>query len=177
MFGFGKKKEVLASATPSATPRVSARVSPSVISADMFVLGNISSDGFMDLEGKIDGNVRCKEAVIRGDGIINGDIVAESVRIYGAVRGLVKARSVTLYATARIEGVIMHESLSVEDGATVDGKFKRMDKLAVNELSNQGPTFADQVLEETGNADYDLIPDMSDDDLAEGAIHLIETKA
>lgn len=174
MFGFGKKKEQPAAHTSA--PRVPSRVSPSVISADMFVLGNIASDGFVDLEGKIDGNVRCREAVIRADGIINGDIVAESVRIYGSIKGLVKAKSVTLYSSAKIEGVIMHESLSVEDGATVDGKFKRLDKMAMDEFADKGPTFADQVLEESAEG-YDLIPDMSDDDLAEGAIHLIETKA
>lgn len=172
MFGFGKKKVEKATPSPRATARSK---SPSVISADMFVLGNIASDGFVDLEGKIDGNVRCKEAVIRADGIINGDMVAESVRIYGSVRGLVKAKSVTLYSSAKIEGVIMHESLSVEDGATVDGKFKRMDKMAMDELTTKGGmTFADQVLEENGS--YDLIPDMSDESESEGMIHLIETK-
>lgn len=171
MFGFGKKKE----AKPAPTPRVSTRhISPSVISADMFVLGNIASDGMMDLEGKIDGNVRCKEAIIREHGIVNGDVIADSIRIYGQVRGLVKAKYVTLYSTARIEGVIMHESLSVEDGANVDGKFKRMDKVMID-ADPSGHSFADQVLAE--NEGYDLIPDTShEEDGGEGVIHLIENK-
>jgi cytoskeletal protein CcmA (bactofilin family) len=50
------------------------------------------------------------------------------VHIYGQVKGLVKARDVHLYASCKVEGTIMHELLSIEDGAFVDGKFKRTDK-------------------------------------------------
>ncbi len=44
-----------------------------------------------------------------------------------------KAKSVNLSSTCHVEGVIMHESLSIEDGAFVDGKFKRTDKIFVDE--------------------------------------------
>lgn len=118
------------------TPRKTS-VPPSVISADMYVLGNvISSDGLLDIDGKIDGNVRCKVATVRPNGRVKGDVVAEIVHVYGEIEGLVKAKAVMLYATARVQGTIMHESLSIEDGAFVDGKFKRTDKVTMDgELS------------------------------------------
>lgn len=115
------------------TPRKTS-VPPSVISADMYVLGNvISSDGLLDIDGKIDGNVRCKVATVRPNGRVKGDVVAEIVHVYGEIEGLVKAKAVMLYASARVQGTIMHESLSIEDGAFVDGKFKRTDKVFIDD--------------------------------------------
>ncbi len=137
MFGRSTSSNQPKAATPTAnTPRKTS-VPPSVISADMYVLGNIiSSDGLLDIDGKIDGNVRCKVATVRPNGRVKGDVTAELVHVYGEIEGLVKAKSVILYASARVQGTIMHESLSIEDGAFVDGKFKRTDKVTIDgELS------------------------------------------
>lgn len=102
---------------------------PSVIANGMHVLGNIVSDGTLDIDGKIDGNVRGHTVTVRPNGAIRGDVMAETVHVYGAVDGLIKARVVMLYAEAKVSGTIMHESITIEDGAFVDGKFKRTDKL------------------------------------------------
>ncbi len=108
---------------------------PSVISDDMHLIGNvISPEGALDIDGQINGNVRCHTVSLRENGKVVGDIVAEQIYIYGTVEGLVKARSVTLYSTARVTGSIMHENLSIEDGAFVDGKFKRTDRINDEEL-------------------------------------------
>jgi cytoskeletal protein CcmA (bactofilin family) len=108
-------------------------VVPSVISADMHVLGNIISSGLLDIDGQIDGNVKCQTASVRPNGRVRGDIQADVIHIHGIVEGLVKARSVSLYAGAKVQGTIMHESLSIEDGAFVDGKFKRTDNVFIEE--------------------------------------------
>lgn len=113
------------------------KIAPSVISADMNILGNIISDGFIDIDGRIEGNVRCTTVTIRPNGKVNGDVVAEQVNVYGEVVGLIKAKHVQLFAAARVEGVIMHESLSIQDGAFVDGKFKRTDKVFMDEEFEQ----------------------------------------
>lgn len=119
---------------PPKTPTSKKSVtSPSVIAEDMNVLGNIVSEGVLDIDGKIEGNVRCQSASIRENGKIRGDVMADTVHVYGSVEGLIKARTVILYASARVAGTIMHESLSIEDGAFVDGKFKRTDKVFIDD--------------------------------------------
>ena len=95
--------------------------SPSVIAEGMYVLGNIVSDGVLDIDGKIDGNVRGETVTVRPNGAIRGDVVADIVYVHGYVEGLIKAKQVMLYADARVIGTIMHEALKVEDGAFVDG--------------------------------------------------------
>ena len=108
-------------------------VTPSVIAGDMHVLGNIISEGVLDIDGKIDGNVRCHTVSIRENGRVKGDVVAEVVHVHGAVEGLIKASTVTLYASAKVTGTVMHESLTIEDGAFIDGKLKRTDKVFVED--------------------------------------------
>lgn len=106
---------------------------PSVVSADMHILGNLMSDGVVDIDGHIEGNVKCGQVTIRPNGKVQGDVVADMVQIYGEVKGLVKAKHVYLFASCRVEGTIMHETISIEDGAFVDGKFKRTDKIFIED--------------------------------------------
>lgn len=137
MFGRSKTSQTAAAKTPTPTnspTRASAKgIVPSVISADMHVLGNIISEGFLDIDGKIEGNVKCRSATVRPNGLVRGDIQADVIHVYGRVEGQIKSRNVSLYASARVQGTIMHESLSIEDGAFVDGKFKRTDKVFIDD--------------------------------------------
>ncbi len=109
---------------------------PTIISADVHMLGNLISEGVLDIDGRIEGNIKCKCVTIRKNGSVKGDILADEVHIFGEVIGLIKARDVHFFSTCHVEGVIMHESLTIEDGAFVDGQFKRMD-LAGSEEEEQ----------------------------------------
>lgn len=115
---------------PAAPAKVEAPASkkgqPTVIAADVNFMGNIVSEGVLDLDGKVEGNVRCKTLTIRKSGRINGDVFADNVQVFGEVHGLIQAREVQLHNTAHVEGVVMHETLIIEDGAFVDGQLKRI---------------------------------------------------
>lgn len=128
MFGSKKKKD-----DSSKDTRAQRNAAPSLISRDMNILGNLISDGVVDIDGRIEGNVRASKVTVRKDGMINGDLQADEIEIYGQVKGLVRAKDVHLYATAKVEGSIMHEILSMEEGAFVDGKFKRTDRVNLDE--------------------------------------------
>lgn len=122
---------------PEKTTNVRRGYNPSVIAEGMHVLGNIVSDGVLDIDGRIEGNVRGQTVTVRPNGAIRGDVVADTVHVHGTVEGLIKAKNVMLYADARVTGVIMHESLKVEDGAFVDGKFKRTDRLVLDDVDEK----------------------------------------
>jgi cytoskeletal protein CcmA (bactofilin family) len=103
--------------------------SPSIIAADLHVLGNITSEGQLDFAGSINGNIQCQTLTVRAQGVVNGEVVADTVIVYGRINGLIRARHVHLHSTSHIEGIVMHESITIEDGAYIDGKCKRSDKL------------------------------------------------
>lgn len=126
MFGRSKQQKMVVSSVSAANRKT---MNPSVIASNMSVLGNIVSDGILDIDGCVDGNVRAFSVTLRVNGKIRGDVMAEEVFVYGEVDGLIKAQNVTLYDGAKVKGTIMHESLTVEDGASVDGKLKRSERM------------------------------------------------
>jgi cytoskeletal protein CcmA (bactofilin family) len=120
---------------------------PSILSADMHILGNLVSEGAIDIDGSIEGNVKGNQITVRAQGKITGDITAEVVHVYGQVRGLIRAHAVHLYASSHVEGVIMYHSLTVEDGAFVDGKFKRIQEKSMHDMmptADFGEDFEDE---------------------------------
>ncbi len=140
-------------------------MNPSVIASNMCVLGNIVSDGILDIDGQVDGNVRGHMVTVRPNGRIRGDVMAQDAHIHGVVEGLIKAKHVTLYATAQVNGTIMHESVTVEDGAAVDGKLKRMEPVEPVMLEDlRGETSAvQQPLPPTATPTLDSIFDNDND--------------
>lgn len=105
---------------------VAQRTSPSIIGGNCSLAGDIVSDGEVHVDGKVVGDVRCVVLVIGELGAVTGEINAETVRVLGAVTGQITARAVELAKTARILGDITHESLAVEAGAYVEGRFNRL---------------------------------------------------
>jgi cytoskeletal protein CcmA (bactofilin family) len=99
---------------------------PSIIGANCSLAGDIVSDGEVHVDGKVVGDVRCVTLVIGEGGGVTGEINAETVRVLGAVTGQITARAVELAKTARILGDITHDSLAVEAGAYVEGRFNRL---------------------------------------------------
>lgn len=115
-------------------------MSPSVIASNMSVLGNIISDGILDIDGQVDGNVRGHIVTVRPEGRIRGDVMAEEIYVYGTVDGLIKAANVTLYASAHVTGTVMHETITVEDGAALDGKLKRTERVLLEDGRSSTPS-------------------------------------
>lgn len=105
----------------------STRTVPSLISSDVHIVGTLSSDGEMQIDGKVDGNIRSSKVVIGGAGIISGEIVAEEVVVRGKVDGPIRGVKVKLADGARVNGDILHGSLEVETGAIFEGSIRRSD--------------------------------------------------
>jgi cytoskeletal protein CcmA (bactofilin family) len=99
---------------------------PSVISADMKIVGAVQSQGDLQVEGTIEGDVTSRNVSISGSALVRGSVTADSVRVAGTVKGGLTAKSVTLASTAKVEGDIVHQSLSIETGAGFEGQCRRM---------------------------------------------------
>jgi cytoskeletal protein CcmA (bactofilin family) len=100
----------------------------SVVAPDVNLLGTLISEGMVDFGGTIDGNIRCHTLTVRSGAAVRGDVEADILHVYGKINGLIRAKHVHLYADCHVEGIVMHEALTMEDGAFLDGKCKRLDK-------------------------------------------------
>lgn len=126
---FNKKANNPQPAAKNAKPAKTRETIPTIVTQDVHLLGNIVSEGAVDFSGAIDGNIRCDVLTLREQGTVKGEISANTVHIQGTVKGLIRAKNVHLLASCKVEGIIIHEQLSIEDGAFVDGKFKRSDRV------------------------------------------------
>ena len=100
---------------------------PTIISADMVISGTLASGGDVQIDGQVEGDVRCIGLVIGDKAEVQGEIYAEDVTIRGKVVGRIRARKVTLAATSHVEGDILHEAFSVEAGAFFEGNCRHSD--------------------------------------------------
>lgn len=108
---------------PTSQPRTNVTTTPSIIGADVQIVGNVTTVGELQLDGSIKGDLVCGSLVMGESGNVEGTISAETVSVRGKVSGQVKAKSVHLEKSAIIEGDVYHESLSVEAGARLTGRF------------------------------------------------------
>ena len=116
---FTKDKESVEKRSPGA---------PSILSAGMQVTGDINSDGEVQVDGILSGDIHCAKLTIGETGRINGSVVADDCLVHGEVVGEIKADSVTLSRSSRVEGDVMHDMLAIEPGARLDGHCRRLDK-------------------------------------------------
>ena len=100
---------------------------PTIISASLRIVGNLISDGDVQVDGIIDGNVKSRTLTIGESATINGEVEAETVRIHGSISGQIKAKKVELGPTAKVVGDIIHSLLIVESGAYLEGSCRHLD--------------------------------------------------
>lgn len=101
---------------------------PSIISAGLNVVGNLTSDGEVHVDGIVNGDILADQLTVGSGAQITGHIEADVAMIRGHVNGIIRARSVTLASTARVIGDIVHEDLAIETGAQMEGHCRRRTK-------------------------------------------------
>jgi cytoskeletal protein CcmA (bactofilin family) len=95
----------------------------SVLGNDVAIQGDIKADADLHLDGKVEGDVVCTSLVQGETGAIKGAVKAETARLAGKLHGSIEARELVILKTAQIEGDVHYETLTIEQGAQVDGRF------------------------------------------------------
>ncbi|HQS52658.1 MAG: hypothetical protein B7X86_14560 [Sphingobacteriales bacterium 17-39-43] len=110
---------------------------PTLISKGCVVHGRIESDVFVRIDGHIKGDLIIGEGLIIGEnGIIEGNIKAREIVVFGTINGSVTADSIDIKSSGNILGELHTNSLQVETGATYIGNVI-MDKV---QLKKEGTT-------------------------------------
>jgi cytoskeletal protein CcmA (bactofilin family) len=121
---FSKKPEQTSPGAPVRNPvRSVASSTFSVIGADVAIKGDIEASADLHVDGTVIGDLVCASLVQGETSRIEGAITADSARLSGIVRGTITARDLVILKSARIEGDVHYEALTIEQGAQVDGKF------------------------------------------------------
>ncbi len=133
-----KSKTAATNSTPSTPPAAPSKAGvPSIISSNLRFVGSLSSDGEVHIDGFIDGDLNVKVLLVGEAAHTKGEINCETVRIHGKVTGQVNAKAVYLAKSAHVTGDILHESLTIETGAFIEGHCKHLGSGGVSQIGSR----------------------------------------
>lgn len=118
----------------------SAEAGLSIIGMGMRVVGDITAEGVVKIEGSVVGSVRAgRQVLVAKGGEVEGDVVAREAIIGGEVRGAIRAEErVELQTTSVVHGDIATRRLFVQEGGEINGVV-RMGEGAVEEAGIRQP--------------------------------------
>lgn len=118
-----------------ASSKPAGRAMASIICGDMKITGSVASEGALQVDGTVEGDVTAQDITIGASGIITGEVIAEVVTVKGTIKGSIRGRKVELETGAKVEGDIVHASLSIQPNAVFEGQVKH----AADPLASSGP--------------------------------------
>lgn len=101
---------------------------PTVIAADLSIVGNLVSEGTIEIAGRLEGNIKCDTLNIHSTAIIKGDVIAKYVKINGEINGVVKSKQVHIAEKGKVHGFVIYEKISIAEGAVLFGQLKQTDR-------------------------------------------------
>ncbi len=122
-------------AGPAQPPQIPAQSyqPASVIGNDLSIEGQsitIRCQGLLTVNGDINADVHSKQLDVGRDGNIVGSVSAENVEVHGKVNGAIHSARVVLHNTADVQGDIHTQFLTIQEGASFDGRSRKVRDLA-----------------------------------------------
>jgi cytoskeletal protein CcmA (bactofilin family) len=140
--------------TPLVTNNPSGLRELSVVEPLLKISGNLRSDGDIQVNGQVNGDVQCARLIIGRTGVIIGNITVDEIVVLGEVKGVIRATRVIMQETARVKSEVFHQELVIEKGAWFEGVSRvrtdpmgmRSDAIVVAALEHGGDHTALQYL-------------------------------
>ena len=101
---------------------------PYVIGRGLKVTGNVETEGTLQIDGEVHGEISASVVRVNERACVTGGIDAEEIIVSGKVMGTMRGKRILLEATCRVEADIFHETLVIEEGAEFQGRFMRSGK-------------------------------------------------
>lgn len=98
---------------------------PTIVSAGLKITGDLVCDGDIQVDGSVEGSVKCRTLTVGEHGSVAGEVMASEVTIDGTVTGKIQAQQVSLSRSASVTADIEFQSLGIEEGAHFEGNIKR----------------------------------------------------
>tara|TARA_B100001115_G_scaffold91848_1_gene67546 strand:+ start:377 stop:766 length:390 start_codon:yes stop_codon:yes gene_type:complete len=87
------------------------------------ITGDVNSNGDLRIDGTLKGSVATEGKVVLGkNGIVEGDVICNHADIAGEIKAKITvSQLLTLKSTAKLQGDIVTNKLSIEPGAVFSG--------------------------------------------------------
>ena len=110
------------------------------IGAGTIVTGDVQSKGDIRVDGSLKGSLNTSGKVVLGkEGVIEGDVLCNSADISGTIKAKITvSQLLSLKATAKLNGDIITNKLSIEPGASLSGSCSM--GAVIKDLKDAGKT-------------------------------------
>ena len=88
-----------------------------IVRGDLKIKGNIFEKEDIQINAKINGNVKAENLKLEEKGKIHGNIYSSVSELEGIVKGDIESSKVHISSTGDIEGTIKQKILSIDEGA------------------------------------------------------------
>ncbi|MBT8333942.1 MAG: polymer-forming cytoskeletal protein [Desulfobacterales bacterium] len=95
----------------------------SVISSEMVIIGDVTFQGHLVVEGSIDGSLTGDHATLGVDGQLKGSVNVEKLECHGTLQGEITSSHLQLSNKAHVQGTITANELEMASGATLSGEI------------------------------------------------------
>ncbi len=126
LLGSENKKNSFMEVINNSKSKMLHKSAPTILADDLKIEGEVTSTGLVEIEGYVNGAVKASNVTIRENGSIEGSIISENLNIKGKFNGTIHAKQINFFSKSEVSGNIEYEVLSVEDGASIDGQFKKI---------------------------------------------------
>jgi cytoskeletal protein CcmA (bactofilin family) len=106
---------------------------PTLISNGCVIEGCIRATVLVRIDGNIKGDIFTEGLIIGENGLIEGNIEAKEIIVFGTIHGNIKADSIEIKNSGKIYGEINTNNLQIEKGAVYNGVLSME---PVKQLSN-----------------------------------------
>ena len=121
----GKAFGAVSAAAHHSSSRQASGLPLSVIGPDVKIVGNIITQGEMQIDGQVEGDISCQRLLVGEGGRISGEVTAEIVQVHGELTGKINASTVLITKSGRVTGDVTQDSLEIEAGASMEGRLIR----------------------------------------------------
>ena len=129
-------------ATPEQAKKAPPRpvaAAPSILGRDITIIGEIKSEGDIQIDGRLEGNISANTLTVGESGAISGEVKAKAVYVRGKVTGKINASLCELAETANVQADITQDKLTIANGAFFDGKCSRRKQAPAPVASKPAP--------------------------------------
>jgi len=129
---FTNKNETMKNSEPTAAVNM--------IGAGTIITGDVTSKGDIRVDGTLKGSVNTEGKVVLGrEGVIEGDVVCKDADISGTIKARITvSQLLSLKSTAKLNGDIITNKLSIEPGASFTGSCSM--GAVIKDLKDAGKT-------------------------------------
>lgn len=120
---FSKQEKTVAPPRPANNIMATSSNSFSVLGTDLKITGDIHASEDLHIDGSVEGDIDCASLVQGEQSEISGAIKSDNARLAGSVTGSITVKTLVILKTARIAGDVFYDTLTIEQGASVEGKF------------------------------------------------------